>query len=374
MQAKFVVGANNANTPIQHSNNIFRNSLKLTNLSRMGLLGKPDSGKPVIVDTSLTSKAGDTINYHFVPFADVDPIHGQDASIQGNENKFSEFSTPVVIDEVNFPFLSQGRMTQQRTILNVRDEMFMQIARHFQQYNEKQVFNRLSGIGLLEGTATYQDPTRTVDQVNGANRCIRAKGGDNFEILTEAQSDNAALVALMQDVDTISPKAIMRASVMARQTSAANPYKMQPLRVTNGKEFFLLFISTEDAYQLMVHPDWLVRAANSADSGLENDPMATGTLGIIKNVIVHESEFITAIDRLGDGTSFLRRNLLLGQNAAAIAWAQTLTYVEQLEDYDRKLGVNGFEIRGELKLNFENKDDASDRIDFGVAQLITAAN
>jgi len=372
MGSTFIVDAGDGNTPVHHAMTIFRDSIKNTQFDRMGLMGRPNSGKPVVIDTSLSGKAGEDLKYHFVPFADVDPILGQNSSVEGNESRFDEFLDTVRVDSVDYAFRRKGRMTEQRTILNTRNEMRAQIADHVAQHNDRELFKRLSGIALTETQATWESATGTTDRVAGANRAIRASGSNGFATVAAASTDNTALVAAMTTADTISPKLIMRAQVLARVQDSSNPYRLQSIRSTNGKEWYMLFLTPEQAFDLKLHPDWFVRSVAVTESGLDKDPFATSALGTIGNVVIHEAEHTTTF--LNGSSEKFGRGLLLGQNAALLGFAQTLEYTEELFDYKREMGVTGTEIRGETKLAFTNKDDTSSEVDFGVLQVISASN
>lgn len=379
MPSEFVVDAGDGNTPTHHALEIYRDSLKITMFAKMGLMGRRGSGKVITVDTRLQQQPGETVNVHFVPFENIPPILGQDASVQGNESKFNEFTTSVTVDEVNFPFLSRGRMTAQRTILDVRKEMRMQIANHFAQYNETEMFKRLSGVAQTEVRATWESSTNSTNRVNagpttGTGRALRASGSNSTATVTEEQSDNDQLAGDITSADKISPNAIMKASVTARRSASGTnaTYKMQPIRVSNGKEMFLCFLSPNAVFDLMTHPEWITRAIAVGETGLDKDPIAMSALGTIKNVIVHESEHVIEFDT--DASGRAARNLLVGQDAGFMAWSQTLEYVEQFQDYKRKLGVNGSEIRGEIKVAFEDKDNAGVDVDYGVFQIVTASD
>jgi hypothetical protein len=92
---------------------------------------------------------------------------------------------------------------------------------------------------------------------------------------------------------------------------------------------------------------------------LENDPIATGAMGVWENIILKEADYLPTVTK-GDVT--IARNLLLGADAAAMAYAQTLNYVEQKFDYGREMGVAADEIRGIKKLDF-------DGVDLNIAQV-----
>ena len=72
-----------------------------------------------------------------------------------------------------------------------------------------------------------------------------------------------------------------------------------------------------------------------------------------------EADYIPSV---GNGTVNIARNLLLGADAAVMAWAQTLNYVEKTFDYNTEMGVMADEIRGIKKLDF-------DGVDLNIAQV-----
>lgn len=370
----FVVQAGDPNTPIHHALTIVRDSINWTSWNRMGLIGAPNSGKPIVHDTKLKGTAGEEVNYHYVPFADKKPIKAEAKAPEGNENSFQEFKVKVVVDTVDFPFRVDGDMTVQRTILNGRREMRSQIAQHFANYNDIRLFEESSGIDWLEEPEDYEKATDVVDRVNGENRCIAASGYNNFQVITEAGSDNTALNATLSSADKNNPFLWKRASVMVTSRRAATPQRMQGMRSMNGKELFIGFMSKNAGYDLTMHPAWFSRSLAVSDAGISDDPFAKGSLGVIDNIALHESSNVIEFIDAADSTLRFARNLLVGMNATLLGFAKTLTYVERLFNYNKSMGINGGEIRGEAKFTFENKDDTSAFIDFGVAQVITASN
>jgi len=365
--------ADSALTPVQHSNKIFTEHLKL--MSLFNASGQQGSGMPIVMDFELKGKAGETVVHHFIPHAYASPLRGQKKTIIGNENSTEEFKLEVKVNEVNFPFRKKGKMTDQRLIYSARAEMSRQITNHFAQYNEDQLFKVMSGIDFEDDDQTaWEAATDTNDRVSGASRCIRADGANGATEVTSANSDNVALVAAMSSTDTMSPYLIESAAVMVRTadatsndsaSSVTNTYKMHPIRIgKNNEEFFILYVSLEVAKTLRFNADWLAHVYALDERGLEDSAIASGALGVWGNVIVKPSERII---RISDGSGgFYYRNLLLGADAVFSGWVQTLDYTEELWDHERELSSNGSEIRGEKKITFNG-------VDCGVAQVITAA-
>jgi hypothetical protein len=142
---------------------------------------------------------------------------------------------------------------------------------------------------------------------------------------------------------------------------------MRPVRVgKNGEEFFILFVDLRAARDLKSDPRWENKAYSVIERGIGDDPLATGALGTWDNVIVKTNERIKRFTVDG-GTNTYARNLLVGADAAVLAWASTIDYTEELIDHGRQLSCAANEIRGQKKLTF-------DGVDMGVMQVITASN
>jgi len=344
--------------PIANSRSVFQEHLRLFSLR--GMMGAKGSGASIVVDTELQADAGDTKIYTFIPQAllTADALIGQDVEILGNEGKIAEFPLQITVDEVNFPLRKRGKMTDQRSLVNYRQEHTRQITRAFAQYNEDVIFDALGGI-----TATYKATPLTTDAVNGVGRCIRAVGSNSSAEVTAANSDETALAAAMATTDIMSPQLIEDSVIMARTSGL---YKMQPIRVgPSNSEFFILFVSLKAARDLRFNQDWKDHALSIIEAGLgAEDMIAKGALGVWDNVIVKSSE---RVFEFADGSDTLARNLLVGGDASVLAWAQTTEMTEEVLDHGRILSSNGCEIRGQIKVTFNG-------VDMGVAQVITASN
>ena len=146
--------------------------------------------------------------------------------------------------------------------------------------------------------------------------------------------------------------------------TADGKYAMRPIRSKNGEEYYLLVLHPKAAIDLRNDPRWEKRAiaAMTGKGSLENDPIATGAIGVWEHIIIKEAQFIKTHE--GDGVT-VARNLLLGAEAAVMANAQNLDYTEELLDHKRVLSCAADEIRGINKLTFDGTD-------LNIAQIPTA--
>lgn len=375
--AHFIRGAGSDLTPIEHSRQIFREQLK--RFSLRGISRKQGQGGVICLDMTLKGKHGDTVKHHFIPKTHSTPLRGQDIQILGNEESLNEYSLDVVVNEVNFAYRSLGDMTNQRTIFSVRQEMSGQLAEDFNQYDENVIFKVASGVGYGDDDQTaWELETNTNDRVSGGNRCFRADGGNGFAAVTSANSDNVALLSVMNVNDKLSLNAIRRVATAVRAAdsrnndtaeSVTNTYKMRPYRFSQEKdgtnrEWFFLFVSLEAGVDLMESPEW-INWQHSQNNRLSPTMEALGAIGTYHNVVIVPTERTL---KFHDGSgNWFSRNLLMGADAVMCAWAKTTNYTEEMIDHKRGVSVRAGQIRGETKIKFNG-------CDMGVAQLVTASN
>tara|TARA_R110000824_G_scaffold251741_3_gene440391 strand:+ start:536 stop:1660 length:1125 start_codon:yes stop_codon:yes gene_type:complete len=367
--AEFTRSTGHAATPLRHDPKLFRDSVLNSVVGTM--MGGEGSGAPIIVDTELSQKAGDTKRFHLTPYIDINPILGQDAAIKGNESKVTEAVFDVVIDEVNFALRKKGRMSDQRTILNVMNEHKLQITNLFMQYNNDEVFRKLSGQSVTDTDAINTD----VPRVNGPNRCFRMDGTSGAKSCTEAQSDADGLHDLVAQTDKFNLLGIENI-VAAVQAKPSNGYRLNSVGQAgrDDHEKYTLWVSPEQAIQLRQDPDWQNQHLSRLEAGLGDD-FAEGWIGMYNNVIVRRTHRIRTFDK---GSNRCARALLIGSDALMMCWANTLTFAADDDDYAREQGTNGWEVRGAEKITMSTDPDAdptgaTQTQDLGIAQIISAA-
>ena len=205
--------------------------------------------------------------------------------------------------------------------------------------------------------------------MKGDHRCLRCDyNGSKFVsvAVSEADSDATALLSAMQTTDTMNTAILDELQDFAK--TADPKYAMKPIRAKNGEEYYMLVIHPKAAIDLRRDARWEKRAlaAMTGKGSLEGDPIATGAIGVWEHIIVREAQFIKTHQNSG-GTLKIARNLLLGADAAVMAYAQTLDYTEELLDHRRVISDAADEIRGINKISF-------DGVDLNIAQVPCAIN
>ena len=355
-------------TPIQHSYNIFKQYI-LTNFFA-NMIGKRGSGKPIIIDDSVFKgrNAGDVGRWHFIPQYEGDGIEGQNPSITGNEKTLEEFYMDLRIDQVAQAFKKKGKMTDIRTIWNIREEFKSQLAEWFRHYTEIDLIDALTGFKTDGATRLKGEARMTTALVNGVGRCFRPDYADStFSTVKVAPADTtgSALTTAINSTDIMNTYLLDELQSLAK---TAGKYPMKPVRAQNNEEYYILVVHPNVAIDLRRDPRWEKRALASmtGKGSLENDPIATGAIGVWNHIIIKEANFI-ATQSNAAGSVNVARNLLLGADAALLAYGQTLDYKEEQRDYGREMGVAADEIRGSNKITFNG-------CDLNVAQVPTFVN
>jgi N4-gp56 family major capsid protein len=362
--AVFIRGTGQAVTPLQHSLEIFKQYMG--NMFFKNMMGKRGSGKPIIVDDELFRGRGkgDVGRYHFIPQFRGEGIEGQNASVLGNENTLEEFYMDLRLDQITQAFRKKGKMTTIRMIWDFREEAKNQLAEWFRERTERDIIESLSGYNTDGATYVKGAAALTHDAVNGSGRCIRPDYADSkFTCVpvSAANSDTTSLLSALNAADTMNTVLLDHLQDFAK--TGNSKYKMKPIRAKNGEEYYMLVLHPKAAIDLRADARWEKRAlaAMTGKGSLEGDPIATGAIGVWEHIIVKEADNIKTHTNAG-GTLSFARNLLLGADAAVMAYGQTLDYSEELLDHKRILSTAADEIRGIRKLTF-------DGVDLNIAQV-----
>lgn len=366
----FIRDLGDGRTPEQHEKELFKQYIMGTVFSNY--MGKKGSGKSIIMDGKAFSGMGngDTRKYHFVPQYMGTGIRGQNKSIEGNEKSINEFVTEIRVDQVIQAFRKKGKLTDLRTVFNLRNEFKDQLANWFKVWTEFDIIDALTGYmydgaSYIDGFSRDEDSgmviidgkgaAMTSPLVKGNGRCFRPDFASNKFSVVDVAEENTSNEALLRDMTTGDIMNTQLLDELQARAKTAGKYPMKPVRLQDGREYYILMLHPTAAKQLRADERWEKRvlASYQGNRSLENDPIATGAMGIWEKIIVKEADYIPSI---GNGTVNIARNLLLGADAAVMAWAQTMKYTEKTFDYDTEMGVMADEIRGIKKLDFNGVD------------------
>lgn len=364
--------SNASNRATIWKNELFKDVIDNLTFTQMGIMGK-GSNQVIQVMDDLAKNPGDTVSVPLTAKLSGSGVAG-DLELEGNEEAISAYAETIVIDQIRNAVRLTGLLDEQSNSYNMRMDAKEKLSIWMQEFIERQIFLKLSGVGHASLTdvagnvisARYnwsnapdvQSNTVTADPTHSSNH--------NYVCATNSGADSLAAT------DLLTPELISKAKVRAMLASPT----IRPIRV-NGRNHYVMFVHPRQAYDLKNNATF-AQARREADVRGKENPIFTGALGIWDGVIIQENEYVCFLNTsvgnnfgaTGSGTDFAvntYRALLCGAQAAVFTKSKYDGggWVEKLFDYDNKTGFATRLIAGIQKIRFNSKD-------YGVVHVDTA--
>ena len=301
--------------------------------------GKATSCIQIITD--LSKSAGSTVTFGLSTKLAGSGVTG-DSELEGNEEGIVSYSESLIVDQLRHAVRLTGRMDEKKVAYNMRADAKEKLRIWWQERIDQELLDKLCGKTSSTFANTPDAPS--------ANRSVWAGG----------VSSDGALTASM----TFDTKVIDKAKQMARLSGV----KVRPLSMEGdaykGKALYYMFVHPYQAANLRNDPVWNQAQRDANVRGADN-PILNGALGVYNNVVIFEHEGIYAFNG-GSGSAPIARAVLLGQQAAILAYGSDQRWVEKTFDYENKTGFSVGRIFGVVKPQFNSED-------YGVITVATAA-
>lgn len=314
--------------------------------------------------TDVEKAAGDRISFDLSVKLRGKPTSG-DNRVKGKEEQLKFFSDEVIIDQLRHAVSAGGRMSQKRTEHDLRTVAKDRLSEYWAKYIDELKFIYLSGMrGMNEDF--YED----LDYTGHAGNPIRQPDASHL-LFGGAATSKATLTAN----DKMTRDVVERAANKARMMQARDPKtsSLVPVSVGSAKHYILLMSPDQETDLRRADTGgWLeIQKAAAAAEGKSN-PIFTGGLGMINNVILHSHESVIRSKDYGAGQNIeAHRALFLGRQAAVVAYGNgggglRFNWKEETDDYGNEPTVAAGTILGITKTRFNQRD-------FGVVSIDTAA-
>jgi len=337
-------GTNDSQTVKIWSTLTMREALKQTLFHKF--LGKD---KKAIIQriTDLERQAGDNIKYDLLMQMGATGVTG-DNRMRGNEEALTYYQDNVTIDQLRNAHAFR-RMSQQRTIHDLRSDAKANLSDWFADKYDTYMFNCLCGnTGHAFGqVATASDADHYVVSGDVTNTGVIAT--DEASISSNDQIQLADLDFAKEKAKTLSP--LIRPCVI------------------NGEEYFVVVLHSYSVTDLRLdvansaYTSWPDIQMYANKRGLKN-PIFDGSLGVYNGMILFEST------RIFTPASNVRRNLFLGAQAGVFAIGNAypslaqnrvgkdnlMSWYEDSDDYGNENGIAVGSIFG-MKSTLFNSDD-----------------
>lgn len=323
-----------------------------------------DENSMIQTKTNLLKEPGDTIKFDLLMNLTGSGVTG-DTEIEGNEEQLVLHQDSVTIDLRGNGVKAAGKMSAQRTAHSIKKMGKTALGNWLSQAQDDDFVLGLSGQVNTVGQTTAIAPDSD----------HKWMGGETVAGVVESVATD-----LLVDSATLNLFGCNMISWVKRKAKLIS-VKVRPLFVEGGQHY-VMFLHPYQVKALTGNTIWKNAQYYAATRGKTN-PIFSGALGMIDNVILHEYE--KCITRLGAGGTdaseafedpsvannvfangiYAARALFCGAQAGVIGYGQYPGWYEKNFDYGRVPGVATDVIYGMKKTRFNSKD-------FGVIAVDTA--
>lgn len=330
-------------------------ALKATSISP--LIGS-STDSVIQLKTELGKSAGDKVTYGLRTQLQGDGV-SEGETLEGNEESLATYSDALVINELAHAvrIRNKQRIDAQRVPFNMRDEARSGLKDWYAKRMSVSFFNQVCGY-TAEARTKYSG-FNTINAPSSSRR-IACNATTTTADASLGSSDKFKLVYLDYAKEVA-------------QTSSATTGPIRPIMI-GGEEKYVCYLHPYQVTDLRTDAstagNWFdIQKAGLQGGNISKNPIYSGALGEYNGIILRQAYDVAQGINAGTGAaiSTVRRAVFMGAQAATIAFAQdadesTFSWVEELFDYERELGVSAQAMFGIKKTQFNS-------VDFGVITL-----
>lgn len=313
--------------------------------------------------TDLEQNAGDTISFDLAMQLRNKPTRG-DARLEGKEEALKFYTDKVSIDQVRHSVTSGGRMSQKRTVHNLREQAKARLSDYFAKYFDELIFIYLSGArGInLDYTEDLAFAGHGENPIQAPDTLHQMYGG--------AATSKVTLTAAHKMTRDVIERAQTKATTM--RTMDPTTANMMPVQIEGEGRYILLMNSFQEYDLRNGDPSgWIEMNKQLVTAEGKNTPIFRGGLGMMGNVILHSHAGGIRFDDYGASSNIRAgRALFMGRQAGVLAYGSStgarFDWQEHKKDYENEHTVACGGILGVKKSRFNDRD-------YGVLSIDTAA-
>ena len=269
-----------------------------------------------------------------------------DNTLEGNEEAITYYYDDLVINQKRHAVSVAGRMTEQRSLLPLRENARRRLQNWIAELLDYSLMNHLAGNTNADGS--------TLLKSNGNVAVTAPSSGNIIYHGAGAASDASLSTTATFTIDLLDK---------GKEKAETSTPMIRPLMI-DGEEKYVCFMHNYQVYDMRVSSatttgQWfdINKAALMGGEGSKN-PIYTGALGEYNGIILHRSF------RMPSMATNTRRAVLCGAQAGILAFGQEsglnkLTWVEEEKDYKNKFSVGAGLIYGLKKAVYNSADFAT---------------
>ena len=310
-----------------------------------------------------------------------------DYTLEGNEEALRAYDISIELDQLRFANRIAGRMTDQKTVVNFREQSRDALAYAMADRCDQLAFLTLSGVAY---TNKNNGALRTVvgGAVNG-QELVDLSYASDVSAPTAARHRrwdatgglSAGATNAVAAVDKISYECIVNLKAYAKDQY------IRGIRGAGNQETFHMFVTPQQMADLKLDASFLANVRNAGVRGTSNSLFSGSSSLMVDGVMIHEFRHVFNTSGAASGSSGNAgaagykwganadvngaRALFCGAQALALADIGLPEMVEDTFDYGNQSGISVGKIFGLRKPKY-NSDITSTVEDFGVIALDTA--
>jgi len=308
-----------------------------------------------------------------------------DNTLEGNEEALRAYDITIELDQLRFANRIAGRMTDQKTVVNFREQSRDALAYAIADRCDQLAFLALSGVAF-----THKN--------NGGLRTTSGTAGHELVDLEFASDVSAptsdrhrrwdatdGLVAGSTTAVTAADK--LQYSTIVELKAYAKDNYIRGIRGAGNQETFHMFVTPQQMANLKLDSDFLANVRNAGVRGTANSLFSGSSSLMVDGIMIHEFRHVFNTSGATSGSSSNAgaagykwgaganvngaRALFCGAQALAMADIGLPEMVEDTFDYGNQSGISVGKIFGLRKPKY-NSDISGSVQDFGVIALDTA--
>lgn len=381
------------------------------------LRGQTSPDMPMVRVTDLEKARGDTVSVDLINNIGGKPIMG-DRQAEGKGEKLEASSMDIKIDLATKSVDAGGKMTQKRTVHELRGIAMALLGGWFKRFNDQTSIVHMAGARGSQGGTDWVVPKESdADFAEIMTNPVKAPTFNRHYVV-----DGSSIVQGGQQLSAIDSTDLFSLDAIDALGAAIGDmeYKLQPIRLpgdvaADDEPTYLLLVTNRQWQSVLTaaggvnSATWRQFMANAwqraqSFTGGKKHPLFTGEAGLWHNILVKKcdrairfnpGDNVRYCTKAGQATAAeakvavnaalspdyaVDRGLLLGAQALAHVYGQSTqgdTFANWLENkynYGRNLEVAGEVMCGKAKLRFDmiNEDGEKIPTDHGVIVLDTA--
>ena len=299
-----------------------------------------------------------------------------DRQLEGYEEALTSEDLVIQIDQLRHANRNKGRMADQRSIVNFREQSRDKLAYWIADRVDQLAFLTLAGMDYSLHTNGATRTGSDLALLEFANDVAAPTPGRTFTMTSGSWVAGGATSGVTA-TDTLTWKSIVEMKAYAQERY------VRPLRTTNGVDYYKLFVTPGGMAGLRTDNDFIQICRDAGVRGKSNDLFKGTDTVMVDGIAITPYRHVPNTKGLADGSKWGAGSvegqtaLFCGAQALAMADLGNASWDEETFDYENAYGISIAKIFGLLKPQFVGKEmgglSSGVTEDFGVITLKTAA-